>query len=64
MSDALLAVVFLFGAAVSLGASWVLVARLERLGARLGLSEALVGMLAALAAGARSWPEGSRCTGG
>ena len=52
VSDAVLAVVFLLGAAVSLGASWVLVSRLERLGARLGLSEALLGMLAALAADA------------
>ena len=52
MSDALLAVVFLLGAVVSLGTSWVLVSRLERIGARLGLSEALLGMLAALAADA------------
>jgi len=35
---------------LSLGSSWVLVARLERVGARLGLSEALLGVLAALAA--------------
>lgn len=43
---------FLLGAVVSLGASWQLVIRLERVGARLGLSEALLGLLAALAADA------------
>ena len=37
-------------AALSLGASAVLVVRLERVGARLGLSEALLGLVAALAA--------------
>lgn len=52
MSDASLAVVFLVAALVSLGSSWVLVSRLERVGARLGLSEALLGVLAALAADA------------
>lgn len=52
MSDLLLGGVFVLAAAASLGASWVLVARLERVGARLGLSEALLGMLAALAADA------------
>jgi cation:H+ antiporter len=52
MSDALLGVVFVGGVVLSLGASWVLVVRLERVGARLGLSEALLGMLAALAADA------------
>ena len=52
MSDALLAVVFLLAATFSLAASWVLVSRLERVGARLGLAEALLGMLAALAADA------------
>jgi cation:H+ antiporter len=41
---------FAGAAAVSLGASTVLVVRLERLGARLGLSEALLGLVAALAA--------------
>jgi cation:H+ antiporter len=45
-------VAFLAGTAVSLGTSWVLVARLERIGERLGLSEALLGLLAALAANA------------
>ena len=44
--------VFLAGALVSLGASWVLVSRLERVGERLGLSEALLGVVAALAADA------------
>ncbi len=52
MSDGLLAVVFLCAAAVSLATSWLLVSRLERIGARIGLSEALLGMLAALAADA------------
>jgi cation:H+ antiporter len=41
---------FVVGALVSLGTSWVLVTRLERLGERLGLSDALLGLLAALAA--------------
>ena len=52
MSDVLLAVVFVLAAAVSLATSWMLVSRLERIGARIGLSEALLGMLAALAADA------------
>ncbi|HWE15123.1 MAG TPA: hypothetical protein VG365_16485 [Solirubrobacteraceae bacterium] len=52
MSDALLGIVFGLAAAVSLVTSWQLVSRLERVGARLGLSEALLGMLAALAADA------------
>jgi cation:H+ antiporter len=52
MSDALLAIEFALGAAISLGASWQLVRSLERVGARLSLSEALLGMLAALAADA------------
>ena len=52
MSDSLLAVVFVACALLSLGSSWVLVSRLERVGTRLGLSEALLGMLAALAADA------------
>jgi cation:H+ antiporter len=43
---------FVLGAAVSLLTSWVLVSRLERVGERLGLSEALLGMVAALAADA------------
>ena len=43
---------FLAGAVVSLLTSFVLVSRLERVGERLGLSEALLGMVAALAADA------------
>jgi cation:H+ antiporter len=43
---------FLGGAVVSLATSWLLVSRLERVGERLGLSEALLGMVAALAADA------------
>jgi cation:H+ antiporter len=43
---------FLAGALVSLAVSWVLVSRLERVGERLGLSEALLGIVAALAADA------------
>jgi len=52
MSDLALSAVFTVGVAVSLLASWVLVTTLERVGARLGLTEALLGMLAALAADA------------
>jgi cation:H+ antiporter len=52
MSDPLLGLVFVVAAAVSLCASWVLVSRLERVGARLGFREALLGMVAALAADA------------
>ena len=52
MPDLLLGVIFVLGVAVSLAASWMLVVRLERVGARLGVSEALLGMLAALAADA------------
>ncbi len=52
MSDPLLGGVFVLAAAVSIAFSWVLVTRLERVGARLGLSESLLGMLAALAADA------------
>ncbi|MGP8001111.1 MAG: sodium:calcium antiporter [Streptosporangiaceae bacterium] len=44
--------VFCLGAATSLATSYLLVTRLERIGERLGLSEALLGMLAALAADA------------
>ena len=43
---------FVVGAAVSLGASWLLVSRIERLGGRLGVTEAMLGLLAALAADA------------
>ncbi len=52
MSTALRAVVFLAGVGVSLGASWVLVLRLERVGQRFGFAEALLGLVAALAADA------------
>jgi cation:H+ antiporter len=45
-------VAFAAGALVSLAVSWVLVSRLERVGERLGLSEALLGIVAALAADA------------
>jgi Ca2+/Na+ antiporter len=41
---------FAAGAVVSLLTSWLLVSRLERIGERLGLSEALLGLVAALAA--------------
>jgi cation:H+ antiporter len=43
-------VAFVLGAAVSIATSWVLVTRVERLGEWWGLSEALLGFLAALAA--------------
>ncbi len=52
VSDLLLGVGFISAAAVSLAASWLLVTSLERVGARLGFSEALLGLLAALAANA------------
>lgn len=52
MSDPSLAGLFVVSGAVSLAASWLLVSRLSRIGARLGLSEALLGMVAALAADA------------
>ena len=44
------AVAFVLGAAVSLGASWLLVSRIERMGNRLGVTEAMLGLIAALAA--------------
>ena len=43
---------FLVGAVVSLATSWVLVSALERVGERLRLSEALLGIVAAVAADA------------
>jgi cation:H+ antiporter len=52
VSNPLLLIVFVLAAAISLLASWRLVVSLERVGARLGLSEALLGLLAALAADA------------
>src|SRR5205085_2980343 len=45
-----LVVVFALAATLSLGASALLVTRLERIGERLGLTEAMLGLLAALAA--------------
>lgn len=42
--------ILVLGALVSLGGSWVLVSRLERVGERLGFSEGLLGVVAALAA--------------
>ena len=52
MSSPWVAAVFVAAAGLSLGASAVLVVRLERVGARPGLSEALLGLVAALAADA------------
>jgi cation:H+ antiporter len=52
MPVALPAALFVAGAAVSLATSYVLVTRLERIGERLGLSEGMLGVLAALAADA------------
>jgi cation:H+ antiporter len=49
---ALAGIAFTLGAVVSLATSWVLVSRLERVGERVGLSEALLGVVAALAADA------------
>jgi cation:H+ antiporter len=52
MPTGLQAVLFAAGVAVSLAASWQLVTRLERLGERAGLSDAALGLAAALAADA------------
>jgi Ca2+/Na+ antiporter len=52
VSDVVLVLIFGAAAAVSLLTSWLLVSRLERIGARIGLSEALLGMLAAAVADA------------
>jgi cation:H+ antiporter len=52
MTDPELGIIFAAAAAISLLTSWRLVVSLERLGARLGFSEALLGMLAAFAADA------------
>lgn len=43
-------IAFVVGAFVSLATSWVLVTRLARIGERFGLSESILGMVAALAA--------------
>ena len=50
MNVGLATTAFVVGAIASLGTSWLLVSRLERVGERLGLSEGLLGMVAALAA--------------
>ncbi len=50
MSTALATLAFTVGAVVSLATSWLLVTRIERIGGRLGASEAMLGLLAALAA--------------
>jgi cation:H+ antiporter len=50
VTDEVAVIAFVAGAVVSLAMSWLLVSRLERVGERLGLSEALLGLLAALAA--------------
>ena len=50
MSEVLNCAAFAVGAAVSLATSWVLVSRLERIGEMFGLTEALLGVVAALAA--------------
>jgi cation:H+ antiporter len=52
MSTGVSVAAFAVGAIVSLFTSWVLVSRLERVGERLGFSEALLGLVAALAADA------------
>lgn len=52
MSTPLTAVLFFVGAAVSLGSSWIVVSRIERIGSRFGASEALLGLVSALAADA------------
>jgi cation:H+ antiporter len=52
MGTQLSVVAFVAGAIVSLATSWLLVARLERVGERFGFSEALLGVVAALAADA------------
>jgi cation:H+ antiporter len=50
MSTPIALFAFIAGALVSLGTSWLLVSRIERIGGRLGASEAMLGLLAALAA--------------
>jgi cation:H+ antiporter len=52
MTASVAAAAFLAGAVACLATSWLLVSRLERVGERLGLSEALLGIVAALAADA------------
>ncbi len=50
MTAAAQGLLFVVAAGIALSASWVLVSRLERVGEHLGLSEALLGLVAALAA--------------
>jgi Sodium/calcium exchanger protein len=52
MTGSIAVAAFVAGALVSLATGWLLVSRLERVGERLGLSEALLGIVAALAADA------------
>jgi cation:H+ antiporter len=52
VSSGVWVLLFLLGVGVSLTCSWLLVSRLERLGERVGLSEGLLGVVAALAADA------------
>ncbi|HYA01177.1 MAG TPA: hypothetical protein VEK76_12650 [Candidatus Binatia bacterium] len=52
MSVTMAALLFALAACASLSTSWLLVSRLERVGETLGISEGLLGMLAALAADA------------
>ncbi|MDA8076579.1 MAG: hypothetical protein M0Z40_15370 [Actinomycetota bacterium] len=52
MTTTLSALLFFAGAALSLTSSWVVVSRIERVGSRLGASEALLGVVSALAANA------------
>ena len=57
------AAAFLAGALVSLATSWLLVSRLERVGERLGLSEAVLGIVAAMAADAPEVTAAVTCDG-
>lgn len=50
MSTTFAALTFGFGTLASLATSWILVSRIERIGGRLGASEAMLGLLAALSA--------------
>jgi cation:H+ antiporter len=52
VSTPLAVAVFFAGAAASLGSSWFVVSRIERVGSRLGAPEALLGLVSALAADA------------
>jgi cation:H+ antiporter len=50
VSTTVAALTFGFGTLASLATSWVLVSRIERIGGRFGASEAMLGLMAALAA--------------